>query len=123
MNIFALSDLKLLKQSLKCRCPKCEKGRLFQSKFSLELNDTCPHCGLDLTKSDAADGPAVLLIFVLGTLLLPLAITLEFAIEPPLWVHAVLWGALALVLTVGSLNPLKSYIIALQYKHRASDWD
>lgn len=123
MNIFALSDLQLLKRSLKCRCPKCDTGDLFESGLSLELRDQCNNCDLDYTRTDSADGPAVMLIFVLGTLLVPLAIWLEFSLSPPLWVHAILWGATALGLTIGTLNPLKSYIIALQYKHRASDWD
>lgn len=123
MNIFALSDFQLLKKSMKCRCPKCDQGFLFEQGFSLELRDKCENCELDYTKTDCADGPAVLLIFILGTLLVPLAIWLEFSYFPPLWVHAILWGSVALGLTIATLNPLKSYIIALQYKHRATDWD
>ena len=122
MNILALSDKELLKKALKCRCPKCDKSPLFRSRYDLTLNDACKNCGLDLTKNDSADGPAVLLIFVLGTLLVPLAWIFENAFAPPLWVHAVLWGAIALGLTVGSLKPIKSYIIALQYKHSPQDW-
>ena len=112
-----------MKQALACRCPRCGKGRLFKPGFlSLSLNEACDNCGLELAKNDCGDGPAVFLIFILGALLVPMAIFVEFTFSPPLWVHAVVWGALALIITIGSLKPLKSYIIALQFKHRPGDW-
>jgi uncharacterized protein (DUF983 family) len=123
MNIFALSDIELMKKSMLCRCPKCNTGALYKGKYSLDLRDICAHCGLDLSKNDSADGPAVLLIFILGTALVPMALLLDAWLSPPLWVHAILWTIITLTLTIGALKPLKSYIIALQYKHRASDWD
>ena len=123
MNIFALSDTTLLKKAFWCRCPKCEKGAMYKGRYSLDLLRECPECGFDYSKNDSADGPAVFLIFVLGTLLVPLALIFDSMFSPPLWVHAVLWGCVALVLTVGALKPLKSYIIALQYKYRPRDWE
>ena len=106
-----------------CRCPKCGQGRLYPSTFNLTLCETCDSCGLNLANNDSADGPAVFLIFILGFLLVPAALIFDAFISPPLWVHAVLWGVIALGLCVGSLKPLKSYIIHLQYKYRKSDWD
>jgi uncharacterized protein (DUF983 family) len=115
--------LKSLKEGLSCYCPKCLTGRLYPSFFDLTLNKTCPHCGLDLAKNDSADGPAVFMIFILGALLVPFALIFDHYVAPPLWVHAVLWGVIALTMTIGALKPLKSYIIYLQYKHRKSDWN
>ncbi len=43
---------------------------------------------------DTGDGPAVFAIFILGFLVLGLALYVEFTYEPPVWVHVVLWGAL-----------------------------
>ncbi len=111
-------DTKSIKTIWRCKCPKCEKGNLYKSSLTIELNTQCPNCALNFNKSDAADGPAVFLIFVLGALLVPLAITLEFALSPPLWLHVILWGSVALILTLAMLRPIKSYVIALQYKHR-----
>ena len=91
--------------------------------MNFTLRDECPVCGFDYTKQDSADGPAVFLSFVLGFLIVPLAVGLEVLLHPPLWVHAALWTALMLAATMGSLKPLKSYIILLQYKHRATDWN
>ncbi len=117
-------DITYLKQSLRCTCPKCGVGALYNvGFFDLTLRPVCNHCGLDLAKNDSADGPAVFLIFVLGFLLVPLALMTDAIFAPPLWVHGVVWGTLALALTIGSLKPLKSMVIAIQYKHRQSDWD
>lgn len=112
-----------VRQALRCRCPRCGEGALYQSRYHLTLAPSCVKCGLDLGRNDSADGPAVFLIFLLGFLLVPLALALEFAVEPPLWVHAVLWLAVALGFTILSLRPLKTYIMLLQYRHRPGDWD
>lgn len=111
-----------LRKALACKCPKCGEGNLYPSTFDLTLNKECGTCGLDLAKNDSADGPAVFLIFILGFFLVPLALGFEFLVHPPLWVHALLWLVVALALTLGSLKPLKAFIIALQYKHRPGDW-
>lgn len=113
----------MLKLGLACKCPACGEGALFKPGFmSLTLKNKCETCGLDLAKNDSADGPAVFLIFVLGFLLVPLALLFEFTFHPPLWLHVIIWGIAALGITLGTLKPLKSYIIALQYKHRPEDW-
>jgi uncharacterized protein (DUF983 family) len=116
-------DTALLKNSWACKCPKCGQGDLYKSRFDLTLKSTCDSCGLDLAKNDSADGPAVLLIFILGSLIVPLALIIDHLYTWPVWLHAVVWGIATLVLIIGSLRPTKSYIIALQYKHRPNDWD
>lgn len=83
---------------------------------------TCSHCGLAFAKNDSADGPAVFLIFILGFLLVPLALLFETVFAPPLWLHAVLWGSIALAITIGLLRPIKALVIALQFKHRPEGW-
>ncbi|MBN8521542.1 MAG: DUF983 domain-containing protein [Alphaproteobacteria bacterium] len=107
-----------LQHAFSCTCPRCRQGALYVSRFSFTVRDTCPICGLALSRHDAADGPAVFLIFVLGFLLVPMALVMEFALMPPLWVHAVVWTVVALGLTLGTLKPLKTFILALQYRHR-----
>lgn len=115
-------DTELFKLGMARKCPKCKSGNIFKPGFTMDLKDSCENCGLDLSKNDSADGPAVFLIFILGALLVPLALLVEFTLHPPLWFHAVFWGGVALGLTLGTLKPLKAYIIALQYKHRPNDW-
>mgnify|MGYP001231472328 CR=1 FL=1 len=117
----AWPDTSLIKTGLACKCPKCETGNIYKPGLTLTLKDKCDVCGLDLAKNDSADGPAVFLIFILGFALVPLALILDASFDIPLIVHGIVWSVVALALTVGSLRPLKAYIIALQYKHLP--WD
>ncbi|MEM7618093.1 MAG: DUF983 domain-containing protein [Pseudomonadota bacterium] len=110
--------IQTLTNGVQCKCPRCLKGNLYASRFNLNIQDKCPECGLDLSKNDSADGPAVFLIFILGFLIVPLALLVDTWLSPPFIVHAVLWSVVLVALTIGTLKPLKSYIIYLQYKYR-----
>ena len=118
-----MSEISSLIASMACKCPRCGEGDLFRSGFAnLNLRDRCEKCDLDFSKNDSADGPAVFLMFILGSILVPLALIVEAMFEPPLWVHAVLWGGIALGVTIGCLKPVKSLVINIQYRHRPNDW-
>lgn len=106
-----------LAAALRCRCPRCGEGKLFDGL--LAVAPRCPDCGLDLAAQDAGDGPAVFVILLLGALVVGLAIAVEVAFAPPLWVHAVLWTPVVLGGAIAMLRPLKAGLIALQYRHRA----
>ena len=40
-----------------------------------------------------------------------------------MWLHATIWPPLILGAALGLLRPMKGVLIALQYRHRASDSD
>lgn len=101
------------------RCPRCGKGPLF--KGFLDLAPGCSACGLDYGFADAGDGPAVFVILIGGCVVVALALWVEAAFEPPLWVHAALWIPAILVLTLGMLRPLKGLMVALQYRNKAAE--
>ena len=98
-------------------CPECGKGRLFDG--FLTLAKRCEACGLDLAFADAGDGPAVFVILIVGFLIVGAALLVEVNYEPPLWVHAILWLPLMLILALGLLRVLKAGLVALQYRHDA----
>ena len=75
----------------------------------------------DLSKQDSGDGPAVFVIFILGAVVVPLALIFEVKLEPPFWVHLLLWPPVILGGALALLRPLKGVMITLQYKHRASE--
>jgi len=102
-----------------CRCPRCGKGRLFSGY--LTVAERCTVCGLDLRKADSGDGPAVFLIFLLGGVVVPAALLTESWFAPPLWVHMVVWPVAILGGALALLRPFKGVLIALQYRHKASD--
>jgi uncharacterized protein (DUF983 family) len=104
---------------LACRCPRCGRGRLYAGFIT--LRPACPECGLDYGPADSGDGPAVLIILVLGAVVVALALIVEAKFQPPLWVHAVIWIPVILGGAMGMLRPLKATMIALQFHHRAGD--
>ena len=103
------------------RCPRCGKGALFQGM--LTVRSSCAHCALDLSGHEQGDGPAVFGIFALGIILMGLAIWVEFRFDPPLWLHVALWAPIGSAMAVIILRVLKATLVALQYRHRRSDFD
>ena len=100
------------------KCPRCGQGHIFRA--FLAVKPQCESCAIWISLSrDSADGPAVFLMFLVGFIVVGGALYLEFTREPPLWVHAAIWPALAAVLTLGLLRPLKGLSIALQFTNKA----
>lgn len=108
-----------LRAALRSRCPRCGEGPLYRGL--LTVRDTCPVCGLDLRAADTGDGPAVFVMFFLSVVVIGVALWVEFAFSPPLWVHVVLWPVPTLVLAVLVMRPAKALMVALQYRTRATE--
>jgi uncharacterized protein (DUF983 family) len=103
---------------LRCRCPRCGKGKLFAG--FLKLRPRCEVCGLDYGFADSGDGPAVFVIFLAGAIVVGAALVTEILFQPPYWVHAVLWLPLILLVTLGPLRPMKGLTIAPSQSGRES---
>jgi uncharacterized protein (DUF983 family) len=108
-----------LRRGILGRCPRCGQGALFAG--FLRLKPGCEKCGLDYSFADSGDGPAVFVIFIVGFLVSGAAVITEFTWQPPLWVHALLWGPLIVALCVLPLRPLKGVMISLQYHFQAAE--
>jgi uncharacterized protein (DUF983 family) len=106
---------------LRCRCPRCGSGPLYDGL--LTVRERCPSCDLDLRAQDSGDGPAIFVILVLGFIVVGLALLVEAKFGPPLWVHAVLWPGVILAGAVAMLRVFKATLIALQFRHRAAGSD
>ena len=102
---------------LMCRCPRCGEGRLFTGL--LTVLPTCAACGLDYTKVDTGDGPAVFIILILGFIIVGAALWVEMVFSPPEWVHLVLWLPATIIGAIALLRPFKATLIALQFRYRA----
>jgi uncharacterized protein (DUF983 family) len=99
------------------RCPRCGRGPIFRG--FLTVAGSCGKCGLDYSRFEAGDGPAVFVILIVGAIVAGGALLTEVWFQPPYWVHAVIWGPAVVILSLGLLRPFKAGLIALQYKHRA----
>ena len=103
------------------RCPKCGRGRLFGA--FLKVEDHCSACGETLHHQRADDAPAYFVILIVGHIVVPLELTVEFALHPPYWVHLVLWLPVTLALALGLIQPIKGAIIGLQWANRMHGFD
>lgn len=85
------------------------------------MRSVCAVCGLDLSRNDTGDGPAVFVMFAVSILVVGAALWVEFHLAPPIWVHVVVWPLVTLALALLLMRPAKAAMVALQYRHRASE--
>jgi len=95
------------------RCPRCGQGHLFDGYLTVARG--CKACDLDYGDFDSGDGPAVFIILFVGFIVMGSALVVDVAYSPPYWVHAVIWLPLILILSLGTLRPLKGVFLASQF--------
>jgi uncharacterized protein (DUF983 family) len=113
------APVSVLTATLTCRCPRCGKGKLFAGP--LKMQTACPQCGLDFSKMDVGDGFVVPTVMVLGFVVVGAAIWVDFTFNPPLWLHAVIWPPVTLVLVLVMTRYLKSFFSVQQYHVRRAE--
>lgn len=101
------------------KCPRCGQGALF--KTFLGLKDRCDVCGLDYSKADAGDGPAVFIMFIVGFVAVTVAFIARFVWYAPILIAFLISGGVAIALSLALLRPFKATLVALQYKHKAEE--
>ncbi|MEO5865960.1 MAG: DUF983 domain-containing protein [Sphingomonas sp.] len=108
-----------VKGAIEGLCPRCGGTTLF--KGPVAFADRCLHCGLDFTQFNVGDGPAAFLTLILGALIVTLAVVLQLAVDPPLWVQALIWIPVATAGVVGSLRVAKAALIGAEYRNAARE--
>jgi uncharacterized protein (DUF983 family) len=111
--------VSVARAALTCRCPRCGKGKLFDGL--LDLRAACPVCGLDFSRMDVGDGFVVPILMVLGVTVVGAAIWFDFTYTPPLWLHAIIWPPVTIVLAVVMTRYLKSFLAVQQYHVRKTE--
>ena len=101
------------------RCPRCGEGKLFDG--FLALRTECGNCKLDYGFADTADGPAVLIMLIVGFIVVGGALAVEITYQPSYWVHDLLWLPLTLLLSLILLRPVKALLFAQQFRHKAEE--
>jgi len=62
-------------------------------------------------------------VFILGALVVPLAIFTEIWFSPPQWVHMAVWPVVILALALALLRPAKGIFVAYHYKNLRHEYD
>ena len=112
------AEISAIVAGVRGRCPRCGQGKMFASY--LKLADRCAACGEDFRAADAGDGPAVFVILIVGAIIAPLLIILQFATPLPDWAALMITMLAAIGLCLALLPPFKGVLFALQWKHKAA---
>lgn len=99
-------------------CPRCNSKTLFSGWVRFAAR--CRGCGLDLESFNVGDGPAALLILIIGAILVAAALIVDGTFSPPWWVHLV-WIPVGFALTVIGLRWAKALLLTQEYRHRARE--
>lgn len=98
------------------RCPQCAERTLFRAY--LKLNQSCPSCGADFSRSETADVAPYVTVMLLGLVVMPL--TLVLVLNLGVNAELMLWPSLLLaVLAALFLLPrVKGVLVALLWRSR-----
>jgi len=105
----------------KGKCPSCGEGALY-GKY-LKVEPVCASCGEELHHHRADDAPPYFTIFIVGHVILPVALAVELAFMPAMWIHVALWLPLIVGSTLLSLPPIKGALIGLQWANYMHGFD
>lgn len=114
----AYPPLSTLSTGLRCRCPRCGEGPLLTG--FLTIREACPACGLDYGFAEPADGPAFFGMSLIGVVGMIGLMAFDFTVHPPIWVHMVVTLPLLVVACLAVLRPLKGWLVAEQFRHKAA---
>ncbi len=106
-----------LRRGFAGRCPACGEGRIF-GRY-LKVNAACPQCGEELHHHRADDAPPYATIFIVGHIIGSLMLLVETLWpDAPIWLHALVWPTLVLMLSLWFLPRVKGALIAYQWALR-----
>ena len=100
-------------------CPRCRAKTLYAGVILFASR--CRGCGLDFSAFNVGDGAAAFLTLIVGAVVSALAIWLQLRVEPPFWVHIVLWVPLTTFAVLAGLRYGKSKLLAAEYRRKAGE--
>ncbi|HTM95189.1 MAG TPA: DUF983 domain-containing protein [Croceibacterium sp.] len=98
-------------------CPRCGAKTLFAR--GIRFSDHCRVCTLDFSGFNVGDGPVAFLTLILGGLMTGLALWLEIAVEPPFWIHALIWIPVTVVAVWFGLRAGKGALLSAEFRRGA----
>lgn len=85
----------------------------------LKVNPRCPACGEDLSHQRADDAPPYITMLIVGHLIVGGVLAAEELFpQSPLWIDALIWLWLTLVLSLALLPRVKGALIGYQWAMR-----
>jgi uncharacterized protein (DUF983 family) len=114
MNDNANLSPRFAKAALFGLCPKCGARSLFDGVA--QFAPRCRACGLDCANFNVA-----FITLIVGAVLVGLALWLEVSVQPPVWVHLVLWPPLVIGATIWGLRLGKAALLIAEFQRSAGE--
>lgn len=97
-------------------CPNCGARTLFRAY--LKLNQTCPACGADFSRSETADVAPYVTVMLMGLVVMPLTLVLVLNLHVD--AELMLWPSLAIAIVAALvlLPRVKGVLAALLWRAR-----
>lgn len=108
-------------KGVKCRCPNCGEGKMF-NKW-LKVTPNCSHCGEELYHERAQDFPPYITITIVGHIVVTLLLIVEANIELSMNTHLMIWIPLAFALSLLMMQPVKGGVVGMQWALRMFGFD
>ena len=93
------------------RCPTCGEGRLFHG--FLKLRTPCEVCGTDNARYPSDDFPPYLTIALVGHIVLPAFMWVDYTYAPAMWIQAAIWLPATVALSLLLLPRMKGATVGL----------
>jgi uncharacterized protein (DUF983 family) len=100
-------------------CPRCGAKTLFAR--GIQFAHKCRACGLDYSRFNVGDGPVAFLTLIVGGLVTGLALWLELSVEPPFWVHAIIWIPVTVAAVWFGLRAAKGALLGAEFRRGAAE--
>ena len=109
----------IVSTGLRGRCPNCHEGSIFAGY--LKFAHQCPSCGFDLQSNDVADGPAVFVILIASTLVVPLALAFQIKMDANIFLTLAIFIPIIVLVCLALLRPFRGLMFALQIANNAKE--
>jgi uncharacterized protein (DUF983 family) len=106
--------LTALGRGVRGLCPVCGQTRAFSGY--LTVVPQCLVCGTPLGEVRADDAPPYFTIVIVGHIVIGSMLLLDQAYAPPLWLQAVIWLPMTVILALALLRPVKGATLGLMLK-------
>jgi uncharacterized protein (DUF983 family) len=100
-------------------CPRCGEQTLFAGWTAFA--PVCRACGLEFARFNVGDGAAAFVTMVVGGIVMVLVIVLQIAVEPPWWVHLLLWIPLTTLGVIGALRVAKAALLWSEFRQKSGE--
>ena len=96
-------------------CPQCAEPTLFEAPARVALE--CPNCGLDFARYERGGRVSGLFTVMIAIILIVLAVLIESAFRPPLWLQAAFWAPVTVGTVIYGLRLFKTVLLYAAFEN------